>query len=390
MKNWISRIFVAAIGAFVFSAAVFAQNDALGAAAGDRYVISAKAGGVNYVSGTVTVVRAEGKSGQLLKGDKLAIGDRISTGSDGKAEVLLNPGSYLRLGADSSFEFRTTDLDNLEVNLDSGSAMFEVFATHDFTVTVNTPKAKFVLIESGVYRVDAAGPGKVAVWKGKARIGDDENAIVKAGREANMSGSQPVIAKFDRDDKDELALWSKDRAKDLAKITGKLQRDTMRTALMRSFLGRQWNIHNSFGLWVWDPFSRSNCFLPFGWGWGSPYGYGFGQNIWYYNLPTVIYYPTGGNGGPVRPVRTVASVKSGRANDAPTRPPFAQVQGTSSSTGRDFSVVKPGRSSDSGPMISADPIRSSGGFPTSSSGSSSSSSSSVPVRAVQGSKLGRP
>lgn len=396
MKNWISRILGAAIAAFVCSAAVFAQNDTLGAAAGDRYVISAKAGGVNYVLGTVNVVRTEGKSGQLLKGDKLSIGDRVSTGADGRAEILLNPGSYLRLGANSAFEFKTTDLDDLELMLGSGSAMFEVFATEDFTVTVNTPKTKFRLIESGIYRVDAGtdGVGTVAVWKGKAIIGDDEKAIVKSGREGTITGATTSIAKFDRDEKGDLEIWSKDRAKELAKVTGRLQRDNMRTALMRSFLGRQWNMYSSFGLWVWDPFSRSNCFLPFGYGWGSPYGYWFGHNIWYYNLPYTVYYTNNnGNNGSTGSTGNGPITKPGRNIDGPIRqPPFVRAQGTSGSTGRDANPVKAVRGSDTGSMIVSDPVRVSGGMPSSSSSSSGSSSSSpTPVRSSTPTKIvGRP
>lgn len=344
--NCISRIVGAAIAAFALVAGISAQGDALGAAAGDRYVISAKAGGVNYVSGSVAIIRTAGKSGLLLKGDKVEVGDRISTGADGRAEILLNPGSYLRLGPLSAFEFKTTDLDDLQIALDSGSAMFEVFATEDFAVTVRTPQTEFKLIDSGVYRIDARadGTGKIAVWKGKAQVGDDENARVKSGREAVMVGAQASINKFDRDEKDELEQWSKDRAKELAKITDDLQRDDVRTALMRSYLGRRWNMYDSFGLWVWDPFRRMNCFLPFGWGWGSPYGYGFGHSIWYYNLPPVVYNPPpstgGGNDGPPRGIRTV---KPGRGGDAPSRPPFAQVQGSSGSTGRTIMTGKPGR-----------------------------------------------
>jgi hypothetical protein len=65
---------------------------------GDRYIVSARAGGVNYVEGTVAVIRKSGRSGLLLKGDTLEVGDRVSTGANGKAEILLNPGSFLRLG----------------------------------------------------------------------------------------------------------------------------------------------------------------------------------------------------------------------------------------------------------------------------------------------------
>ncbi len=388
MKKSISRIFGAAIVAFVFAATLTAQDASIASAAGDKYLISAKAGGVNFVDGAVGVVRKAGKSGYLLKGDKLEIGDRVSTGSQGKAEVLLNPGSYLRLGPNSAFEFKSTSLDDLQIRLDAGSAMFEVFATEDFLVTVNTPNSKLTLIESGIYRIDVekGGIGSIAVWKGKARFGDDETAIVKSGREATMNGSGLAVNKFDRDDKDELEIWSKDRAKELAKITAGLQRNTMRTALMRSFLGRQWNMYSSFGLWVYDPFRRAHCFLPFGMGWGSPYGYGFGNNLGYYNLPVVVYYPPPrGNDGPPR---TPREVKPGRVDFEPVRPPFAQVQGSSGSTGRDFGTVKPGRASDDGSPFGNEPVRSGGmSFPSSGSGMGSSSGSD---RVIPDSKPGRP
>ncbi len=372
----------AAITAFVFAAAVTAQTGAISAAAGDKYLISAKAGGVNYVSGPVGVVRSVGKSGHLLKGDNLEIGDRVSTGADGKVEVLLNPGSYLRMGGSSAFEFKSTSLDDLSIRLDSGSAIFEVFATEDFVVTVNTPKTKFSLVDSGVYRIDveSAGTGKLEVWKGKALVNDSAE-FVKAGREAALKGNSVAIAKFDRDEKDALDLWSKERAKELANITGQLARNTMRTALMRSYLGRQWDMFSSFGLWVYDPWRRSHCFLPFGLGWGSPYGYGFGNSIWYYNLPGVIFTPPAGGG----PVRNISTVKPGRVIDnTPVRPPFAQVQGSSSATGRDVSSVKPGRASSiAGPSFDPDPIRSSApsSFP--------SIPASAPVRSVSDTK-GRP
>ena len=340
----------------LFVTAASAQDETIAAAAGDKYVISAKAGGVNFVEGPVAIVRKAGTSGQLLRGDKLEIGDRVSTGANGKAEILLNPGSYLRLGGNAAFEFKTTLLDDLQIRLDSGSAIFEVFATEDFKVTVYSPKTKFSLIDSGIYRIDvsAHGNGKIAVWKGLAQIGNDTTAIVKSGRAATLAGSQASIAKFDRDDKDSLAIWSKARAKELAKISGQLARNTMRTALMRGFLSQSWNLYDSFGLWVYDPFRRSHCFLPFGYGWNSPYGYGFGQSIWAYNLPPVVYQPQNGGYQPPRYGPRGPVVKTPDAE----MPAYIRVQGTSGSTGRDYSAVKPGRD-DSG--FGSEPIRSSGG-----------------------------
>lgn len=361
MKSPILRIVFAIAGTVFLAASVSAQRDTIAAAAGDKYVISAKAGGVNLVSGTVGVVRESG-SGYLLKGDSLEIGDRVSTGQDGKAEILMNPGSYLRLGPNSAFEFKTTNLDDLQIRLDAGSAIFEVFATPDFVVTVNTPKTKLTLIDSGIYRIDvgSTGIGTLSVWKGKAQIGDDAAAIIKSGREGTLNGGEVAITKFDRGDKDEFETWSKERAKELAKVTARLPRTNVRTALMRSFLGRQWDMYNSFGVWVYDPFSRSNCFLPFGWGWGSPYGYGFGNSIGYYNLPSVVYYPQGqGNG----PTAVVPQVKTRRQPpvERVSPPPFVRAQGSSNATGREAVEFKPGRGSVFNPSSGSDPIRPSGG-----------------------------
>jgi hypothetical protein len=286
-------------------------------------VISAKPGGVNLVQGTVTVTRRNGSTGHLIKGDDLNIGDKVSTGPDGKAEILLNPGSFVRLGGSSVFTFKTTSLEDLQLELASGSAILEVFAAKEFQVNIATPKTKYVLIETGIYRVDVSADQNVRlrVWKGRARVDDSEDSI-KGGRAAAfVAGSGIAIAKFDRDETDSLDDWSKQRGKDLAKASGLFERTSLRTSLMRSFLGRRWDMYNSFGLWVFNPYVGGSCFLPFGYGWNSPYGFGYGSYLGWYNLPQVIYYPpspTTGGGNPTRgPVVTM---------DDP--PPFQKMQRT--------------------------------------------------------------
>ena len=150
MKTKLIRVFVGiVIGAFVCVTAN-AQDNKIRAAAGDKYVISAKAGGVNETGGDVTIRRADGTAGHLVKGDDLNIGDQVYTGTDGKAEVLLNPGSYMRVGSDTAFEFTTTSLDDLRLKLGSGSAIFEVIADDDFKVTVLMPRTAVALTRSGV------------------------------------------------------------------------------------------------------------------------------------------------------------------------------------------------------------------------------------------------
>ena len=91
MKKYTRAIFLLVIGISATGFAL-AQAGTPKILASDKYLISAKAGGVNFTEGAVNVIRADGKSGLLMKGDQIEIGDRVSTGSDGRVEVLLNPG----------------------------------------------------------------------------------------------------------------------------------------------------------------------------------------------------------------------------------------------------------------------------------------------------------
>jgi len=320
MRSTISGL-LAVFAVTVLAVSAFAQRETLRAAAGDKYVISATAGGINLTEGTVTVHRVSGKSGALLKGDSLEIGDQVSTGANGRVEVLLNPGSYVRLGGNSTLEFVTTDLEDLKVRLNSGRAMFEVFAANDFAVNVETPNGTFKLVDSGIYRVDSgATSSSVRVWDGRAVSGD---STAKDGRMITVGASRTSVAKFDKDERDSLAMWSKDRAREVARVSTRLKRDNLRPWLINAFDSNRWNLFDSFGLWVYDPFWHSYCFLPFGYGWSSPYGYGFGYPIWYYNLPPYIIH-TQPQQPPVLDPRTSRRRDAIRLSD---EPPYIKMQG---------------------------------------------------------------
>ena len=320
---------VLTFGLFIvlFSSFAHAQNsNETVSSTSDLYVISAKAGGVNYVEGKVVVAGKNKRSGYLLKGDTVEVGDKVSTGADGKAEILLNPGSYIRLAENSSFEFTTTSLDNLQLKLSEGSAMFEVIADDEFRIAVKTPKADFSIITSGVYRVSVLndGSGQVSVWKGKARIDDFNQTEIKSGREATVNVGQVAIEKFDRDEKDALEQWSKTRAKDLAKVNSRLQREDLRNSLISGFGSSRLNMYNSFGLWVFDRAFGSFCFLPYGYGWSSPYGYSYGRDLWYFRLPRTIYsQPSPSSGG-----GTVAGGKSRTRQIIDSPMPYEKIQTT--------------------------------------------------------------
>lgn len=299
MSKRIFQTVILAVFVLAFSGFALAQRVA------DMYVISVKAGKVNHVEGKVSVDKKAGKSGVLLKGDSLEIADKVTTANDGRAEILLNPGSYLRLAENSQFEFVKTDLDNLEVKLTKGSAILEVITNRDegFLVTVNFSNQKASILTSGIYRFDVESneKAKVEVWKGKLKIGENTQ-ILKSGNQIAFNGTTSTVAKFDRDDKDAFEIWSKQRAKEISALNAKLEKENLRNSLLRSYSQRPFSLYNSYGLWVFDARTGTYCFLPFGF-WGrSPYGYGFGRDIWDCSLPSIIIYtpPISSGGGTVK------------------------------------------------------------------------------------------
>ena len=370
-KKCLSFVFCFGI-AISLGTAAFAQSSRVTSAAGDKYVISARAGGVNYTEGTVTVARNSGRSGQLVKGDELEIGDRVATAENGRMEVLLNPGSYMRVGANTNFELKTTSLDDLKIRIESGTAMFEVFADNEFRVSIVSPKGSIALIESGIYRVvvDRSGGARISVWDGRAELGDAAKTEVKRGRVGTILSNNATVEKFDRDDNDELVAWSKTRGKQLAKASASLKDRAIRGLLINSFNGGRWGMYNSFGLWIVDTAFGGSCFLPFGRGWYSPYGYGYGSGIGWYNLPPVIYYPPTVTNAPniygtktrARGIESEPSSNSAMSRDRGARPPFLQMENNSNNGARDNSPIRSipdyntDRQPSSGPVYSAPPV----------------------------------
>lgn len=252
----------------------------------ERYVVSAKAGGVNSVSGDVTVTRrsATGRQ-QLTQGDEIDSGDVVTTGASGRVEVLLSPGSYLRAAEGSEFELTDSSLDSLRVRLLKGSAVVEAAGADGarLFLEVATPQTRVVIDRKGLYRVNLL-PGRateVLVRKGQALVGSDSSTAVKVkdGKKAVVSGDGEVVtAKFDKKQQDAFDLWSGRRAEELASASRKLSDDARRRSYAGYRGGGLWGRRgygSLAGLWVYDPLRGYRTFLPFYGGWSSPYGHGY-------------------------------------------------------------------------------------------------------------------
>lgn len=285
------RILNASVRSLFALALVSACAAVVGAQTRDVRVISARAGGVNFVSGDVSVRSERGKSWlRLSTSDELKSGDVVRTGADGRVEILLNPGSYFRAGADTQFTLADASLEDLRVGLSRGSAVLEAtgYADSDLLITVATPRGLVRVVRSGVYRIDVgpSGVAEVTVLKGHALVGA---TLVKGGKVAREGGAGLEVAKLDKKERDALDLWSLERGKELARANSALSRrgvyDTLASAGSGNIFAG-FSRHGYGGLWVWNSQARCFTFLPFYTNdWRSPYGYWYGMGAYFYPDP---------------------------------------------------------------------------------------------------------
>jgi hypothetical protein len=314
----------------------------------ERFGISAKAGGVNAVSGKVSVKR-EGKPARLLTSqDDLESGDIVSTSVSGQVEVLLSPGTYLRLAERSEFVMEDTSLDNLLVRLTKGSAIIEATGPGDIAlyIPVVTEQHRMTIVRPGVYRFNVApGTTELFVRKGRMALSDNKDDIVKGGKKVTFASSGQQVAKLKDNDTDQFDDWSKERGKTLASANTRLSARTVNSYLQTNSWGTM-NSWSGWGLWTWSPFHSCYTFLPFRHGWATPYGgYYDAFAPWYGNG----YYHNRSN--PFYPPATTSNSSGGSSSE------FSRGNGSSGSAGSGgygpcpncaYNGAAPGSSSSSG------------------------------------------
>ena len=304
----------------------------------DRFVISARAGGVNAVTGRATVL-TQGNTvwEQLTIKEDLQTGDTVKTDVDGRVEMLLNPGSYLRLAENSEFELINNSLDNLEIKLLRGTAIVEATGADDTQMQINisTPHTRLAIVRRGLYRLNVV-PGdntELIVRKGRVML-DRSQTKINGGNKVIFSGETFFVAKLQKADKnkvDGFDGWSKDRSDTLAQANRKIRGREMSALLARA---RDRWFHNfssrSGGFWYYNAGFNCYTFIPYFMGWGSPYGSSYSSAFFsgYYcggcrgpfdyrrrngTYPTSGSSASGGNGG--------GSTSVG--NPSPSRPPMS-------------------------------------------------------------------
>jgi hypothetical protein len=125
-----------------------------------QYVVSVKAGLVNHVQGTANVVEME----------QVRQGHSIQTAHDGYVEVLLTPGSFLRIGGNSAVVLDGVELESVSLRVLDGPAVIEVVDINKkFPINVRTGDLSTNITASGIYRFE---DGVATIIDGKLQTAD--------------------------------------------------------------------------------------------------------------------------------------------------------------------------------------------------------------------------
>jgi hypothetical protein len=142
--------------------------------------------------------------------------DRLKTGStlvtqSGRAELLLTPNTYLRLGEDSSIRMVLDNLSDTQVELLAGSAILDSEAAPDGDfVKIIFKDSTIRALKKGRYRVDAEPP-QLRVYEGEAEVSrNGEPTKLEASQLMPLDGA-PVVKRFTDGADGLLDIWSDER-----------------------------------------------------------------------------------------------------------------------------------------------------------------------------------
>jgi FecR protein len=295
-------------------------------------------GTLNYVEGQASI-GAETLNSKSVGSAQLEPNQSLTT-ENGKVEILLTPGVFLRVGSNSSVKMVSPGLTNTDVALEKGHAMVEVAEIHpENDIRISAADATTTLLKTGLYDFDLR-QSELRVFDGQASVlENDQHVTVKGGHELSLNANGKLKAqKFDKKKYEEgdLYRWSSLRSAYLAEAN-------VNAAGLYAVNGwGPWGPGWWGAGWYWDPWFDAFTFVPgdgifyspFGWGFYSPwlvyraplfyaYGYGFHPNYYhfspdYHNWGPGSHYVEGSNyahGIYHGPGSTGSGFHSGRSGD---------------------------------------------------------------------------
>lgn len=172
-------------------------------------VVSVRSGLINYSEGDVLI------NGQPLQ-RRFGTYTSLKEGSDlvtraGRAELLLTPNAYLRVGAESAIRMVSDSLADTRVELLGGSAMLDSSTAQGKTpLTISLRDSTVHFLSPGRFRLDS-DPPQLRVFEGDVEVEENGKKVkVEPSQLLPLSGA-PIVRRFTDGSDGVLDLWSDER-----------------------------------------------------------------------------------------------------------------------------------------------------------------------------------
>jgi hypothetical protein len=254
----------------------------------------ARPGTLNYIEGQASI---EGRpvTPNSVGNTVLESGQYLAT-ANGKAEILLTPGIFLRLGGNSTVQMVSPNLTKTEVKIEQGRVNVEVDQLYKQNVIlIDMKNGQTQLLKNGLYAFDAGSStvrvfdGKAAVYPGANLQADVKPIDVKGGHQLALTGELARPQSFDKNQaqsQDDLYRWSSLRSEYLGEAN---------IDLAEEYAG----VSGFYPGWYWAGGPYGYTWLPGDGLFWNPYGYGF-YSPWYLYGGGFIYGRYGRGGYPYR------------------------------------------------------------------------------------------
>ena len=268
-------------------------------------VTSAHSGTLHYFEGSVTidnlpVVAKTSKFSEIKENSVLRTGQ-------GRAEVLLTPGVFLRVGENSEIKMLDNRLLSTRIDFISGTAIVESddpdVSIKDPAVTILYKDYEIQPLKYGVFEI-SSDPGQLKVYKGQASVAaGGSRTVVKDGHLLPFTAAL-LSEKFDEKQADDLYLWTRDRSAYLSAANMSSARtlashgytvDSLFAGGVYPGLGFNSAFH---GGWYYNSFMDMYTYMPYNGMGMNPFGYGFfspGSIYGFYNPNSYYWYGGGGS-----------------------------------------------------------------------------------------------
>lgn len=228
------------------------------------YGLPRPAGEISAAEGPVTL-NGLPITADVAEAPRAAPGQVLETGT-GHAEMLLNPGVFLRLNENSAVRLIASSPNHIRAELLRGEALLEVLelGKRDRLEIIDR-QAYTQLLKPGLYVFRAEGP-TVRVYEGKARVEDDRRvASFSRGKQLTLETKSMEAQKFNLTDKDALYSWSAQRMRAIAQTS---------ESMVGNLLAFSPAEKHDAG-WYWNPWFQAWAYVPAEGYRLSTFGYGF-------------------------------------------------------------------------------------------------------------------